>query len=156
MSGIVEIAALAAAVGFVIVTQVRGQSLQARRLVLLPAILIVIGLAGLHGMTGVSPADIACITVGALIAATIGLAQGAVTRLQSRNGTLWGRLPVWGLWLWAALIVSRVAMMVAAHAIDAEAAASLDSVLVVLGINRLAQAGVIASRAARAGLPLAH
>ncbi len=156
MSGIVEIAVLAAAVGFVIVTQVRGQSLQARRLVLLPAILIVTGLAGLHGMTGVSPADIACITVSALIAATIGLAQGAVTRLQSRNGTLWGRLPVSGLWLWAALIVSRVAMMVAAHAVGAQAAASLDSVLVVLGINRLAQAGVIASRAARAGLPLAH
>jgi hypothetical protein len=155
MSSIVEIAVVAAALGYVIVSQVRGQALRAKRLVVLPVVLIVIGLAGLHGMTGVGSADIACITVSAVIAAAIGFAQGAVTRLQSRNGTLWGRLPAWGLWLWVALIVSRVAMMAAAHAIGADAAASLDSVLVVLGINRLAQAGVIASRAARVGLPLA-
>lgn len=155
MSGMVEIAVVAAALGYVIVSQVRGQALRAKRLVVLPVVLIVIGLAGLHGMTGVGSADIACITVSALIAATIGFAQGAVTRLQSHDGTLWGRLPVWGLWLWVALIVSRVAMMATAHAIGADAAASLDSVLVVLGINRLAQAGVIASRASRAGLPLA-
>jgi len=155
MSGIVEIAVVAAAVGYVIVSQVRGQALRAKRLVLLPVVLIAIGLAGLHGMTGVGSGDIACIMVSALIALAIGFAQGAVTHLQSRNGALWGRLPAWGLLLWVALIVSRLAMMAAAHAIGAEAAASLDSVLLVLGVNRLAQAGVIASRASRAGLPLA-
>lgn len=151
-----EIAALVAAVGYVIFTQLRGQALHARRLVVLPAVLIVIGVAGLHGMTGVSPADITLIGTSALIAAVIGFAQGGVTRLQSRDGTLWGRLPAWGLLLWVTLIVSRLAMMALAHGIDAEAAASLDSVLVVLGINRLAQAGVIASRAAHAGIPLAR
>jgi hypothetical protein len=154
MSSIVEIAALVAAVGYVVVTQVRGQSLHAKRLVLLPAVVIVIGLAGLHGMTGVTAADVACITASALIAAAIGCAQGRMTQLQARNGALWGRLPARGLWLWAALVISRVAMMVLAHGIGAEAATSLDSVLLVLGINRLAQAGVIASRATRAGLPL--
>jgi hypothetical protein len=154
MSSIVEIAALAAAVGYVVVTQVRGQSLHAKRLVLLPAVVVVLGLVGLHGMTGVSADDVACITASALIAAAIGCAQGRMTQLQSRDGTLWGRMPARGLWLWAALVASRVAMMVVAHGIGAEAAASVDSVLVVLGINRLAQAGMIASRAARAGLPL--
>jgi hypothetical protein len=155
MSGIVEIAVIAAAAGYVVVTQVRGQSLHAKRLVLLPAVVLVIGLAGLHGMTGVSSADVACITASALIAAAIGCAQGRMTQLQSRDGALWGRLPARGLWLWAALVISRVAMMAVAHGIGAEAAASLDSVLVVLGVNRLAQAGMIASRATRAGLPLA-
>jgi hypothetical protein len=155
MSSIVEIAALAAAVGYVVVTQLRGQSLHAKRLVLVPAVLTVIGLVGLHGMADVSADDVACITASALIAAAIGCAQGRMTRLQSRDGTLWGRLPARGLWLWVALVISRVAMMVVAHGIGAEAAASLDSVLVVLGVNRLAQAGMIASRASRAGLPLA-
>jgi hypothetical protein len=155
MSGIVEIAAIAAAVGYVVVTQLRGQALQAKRLVLLPLVLIVIGLSGLAGMTGVGADDVACITASALIAAAIGLAQGAVTHLDSRNGTLWGRMPARGLWLWAALIVSRIVVMVVARGIGAEAAASLDSVIVVLGINRLAQAGVMAGRAARDGLPLA-
>jgi hypothetical protein len=155
MSGIVEIAALAAAVGYVVVTQLRGQALQAKRLVLLPLVLIVIGLSGLAGMTGVGADDVACITASALIAAAIGLAQGALTHLDSRDGTLWGRMPAKGMWLWAALIVSRVVVMVVARGIGAEAAASLDSVIVVLGINRLAQAGVMAGRAARDGLPLA-
>jgi hypothetical protein len=155
MSGIVEIAALAAAVGYVVVTQLRGQALQAKRLVLLPLVLIVIGLSGLAGMTGVGADDVACITASALIAVAIGLAQGALTHLDSRDGSLWARMPARGLWLWAALIVSRVVVMVVAHGIGAEAAASLDSVIVVLGINRLAQAGVMAGRATRAGLPLA-
>lgn len=155
MSGIVEIAAIAAAVGYVVVTQLRGQALQAKRLVLLPLVLIVIGLSGLAAMTGVGADDVACITASALIAAAIGLAQGAVTHLDSRNGTLWGRMPARGLWLWAALILSRIVVMVVARGIGAEAAASLDSVIVVLGINRLAQAGVMAGRAARDGLPLA-
>jgi hypothetical protein len=140
MSSIVEVAALLAAVAYVVVTQLRGQALQAKRLA---------------GMTGVGADDVACITASALIAAAIGLAQGALTHLDTRDGTLWGRMPARGLWLWAALIVSRVAIMVVARGIGAEAAASLDSVIVVLGINRLAQAGVMAGRATRAGLPLA-
>jgi hypothetical protein len=156
MSGIVEIAVVAAAICFVVVSQVRGQSLQFRRLVALPLVLIVIGLSGLSGMTGVGAADIACITASAAIGAAIGLAQGRMTHLESRNGTLWGRLPARGLWLWAALIASRLVMMVVAHGIGADAAASADSVLVVLGINRLTQAGVIAGRAGRSGIPLAH
>jgi hypothetical protein len=154
MSGITEIAVVAAVVGSVIATQVRGQVLRAKRLLMLPVVLIVIGLVRLHGMIGVSSADIACITVSAVIAVAIGVAQGAITRLESRDGMLWGRLPVWGLWFWVALIVSRVVMILIAHAIGAEAAASTDSVLVTLGINRLAQGGAIAGRAVRAGLPL--
>jgi hypothetical protein len=152
MSGIVEIAAIGAAVIYVIAGQVKGQLLQPKRLVVLPGVLIVVGLIGLAHMRGVGAADIACITATGLIAIAIGLGQGAVTRLETRGGALYGRLPVRGLWLWAALIGSRVLVMVAAHALGADAAASMDSILFVLGINRLAQAGVIVARAVRTGL----
>jgi hypothetical protein len=155
MDNLVEIAVLVAAVGYEIYNQVKGQALHARRLVLLPAVLIVMGVAGLAGMSGVGAADIGCLAASALIAAAIGLGQGALTRLEVRAGALWGRLPGRGLWLWAALIVSRVAIVVAAHAIGADAAASLDSIVLALGINRLAQAGVIAARSTRTEAPLA-
>lgn len=155
MSGLVGIAVLAAALVYAVVTQVRGQSLQAKRLILLPAILIVIGLSGLSGTANVTATSVGFITASAVLAAVIGMAQGAMTRLQSRNGRLWGQLPARGLWLWLALIASRVLIVALAHAAGAEAAASLDAVIVALGVNRLAQAGVIASRAARHGLPLA-
>lgn len=153
MSSMVEIAALAAAVVYVIVSQVRGQQLEGRRLIAVPALLIVMGMAGTHG---VGSADVACIAVSALIAAAIGLGQGAMTHLEAREGSLWGRLPARGLWLWAALIVSRVAVVGVAHFIGADAAASMDAVVLALGINRLAQAGTIAARAFRAGLPVAQ
>jgi hypothetical protein len=155
MGNVILAAAIAAALAFVIISQVKGQSLHGKQMALLPAILMVFGLVNLAGMSGVGPADIACITGSAVIAAAIGLGQGAVMRLEGRDGTLWGQLPRRGLWLWAALILSRVAVVVVAHALGAGAAASLDSIIVVLGINRLAQAAVVAARAVRAGLPIA-
>jgi len=154
MDNLVEIAVLVAAVGYVVFNQVKGQSLHPRQLVLLPAVLIFMGVTGLAGMSGVSAAAVACLAASALIAAAIGLGQGALTRLEVHEGALWGRLPRRGLWLWAALIASRVAIVVVAHLIGADAAASLDSIVLSLGINRLAQAGVIAARSTRTEAPL--
>jgi hypothetical protein len=145
-------AVIVGVVGYSIYCQVRGQALQGTRMALLPAGLTVFGLVDMVHMPAVGLADIACIAASAVIAAAIGLAQGAQMRLAERNGSLWGQLPVKGLWLWAALIISRIAIMVVAHAVGAEAAASLDSIIFVLGLNRLAHTGTIAVRAAKAGL----
>lgn len=155
MNNTVEIAALAAAIGYVVLTQVRGQQLRGKRLVAVPAVLLVMGIIGLVGMSGIGTTDIACMAASGLIAAAIGLGQGAMTQLEQHDGVPWGQLPVRGLWLWAALVLSRVAVMVVAHALGAEAVASMDAILLALGINRLAQAGAIAARAVRAGVPLA-
>jgi hypothetical protein len=151
----VLVAAIAGVVIYSIYCQVRGQALQGTRTALLPAGLIVFGLVDMAHMPAVGPAAIACIAASAVVAAAIGLAQGAQMSLEEHNGSLWGQLPVKGLWLWAALIISRVAIMVVGHAVGAEAAASLASIIFVLGLNRLAQTGTIAARAVKAGLPIA-
>jgi hypothetical protein len=155
VSDIVLVLGIVAAVIFTIVSQVKGESLSWQRAALMPAGIIVFGLVGLAGMRGVRPADVACISAGAVVATTIGLGQGALTHLESRDGALWQKMPLRGLWLWAALIISRVAVVAAAHVLGAHAASSTDSVFLALGINRLAQAAMIAARASRAGLPLA-
>lgn len=154
MSELVSVLVIAGVVVAVIIGQIKGVTLTGRRMLVLPAILIGYGVVNLAGMHGVGPVDIACIAVSATIGAVIGLGQGRVMHLESRGGGLWARLPLRGLWWWAALIGARIGMLAVAAALGAKAAGSADAVFLVLGINRLAQSAMIGLRASRAGLPL--
>jgi hypothetical protein len=86
--------AVIAVVGYVIGRQLMGEPLRGKRVVLLPVILAVIGVIdlGQHGHH-VEPVDIVCLVISGLIAVTIGLLQGRMMRLESRNGVLWGQMP---------------------------------------------------------------
>jgi hypothetical protein len=150
-----EILVVIGVVGYVIYQQVTGQAVQGRRLIVLPAVITVIGFVDLHGAKHIHPADIVWLTVGAIGSLLIGLAFGAITRLQERNGALWSQLPLRGLWLWAGLIAWRVLIMVLAAKSGAHVAASTTPLLFTLGLNRLGQAAVIAMRAMAAGIPFA-
>jgi hypothetical protein len=149
-----EILVVIGIIAFVIYQQVAGQLLRGKRVVLLPAIVTVLGFLSLRGHH-LTPADIGWITAGAVGSVLIGLAFGLITRLESRNGVLWGKLPARGLWLWVALVGWRVLIMVLAHQTGAHVAASTTPLLFTLGLNRLAQAAVIVPRAMLAGIPFA-
>ena len=153
----IEILAVIGIIGFVIFKQVRGEALRGKRAVLLPAILTVIGFTNLHASNGahLQRADIVCITIGAAGSVVIGLAFGAITRLESRGGYLWAQLPVWGLWLWGAMFAWRAVSYVLADSMHAHVAASSSTLLFGLGLNRLAQAAVVVPRAMSMGVPFA-
>lgn len=106
----------------VIVMQLEGTTIGARRLLILPAVLVVLGAVNLNGTHGVNGTDISYSAASAASAAVIGIVQGCVMRLEQRNGALWGQVPLWGLWLWGALLVSRLAVHVVADASGATAA----------------------------------
>ena len=150
-----EILVVIGVVGFVIYQQVAGQAVRGRRLIVLPAVLTVVGFIDLHNAKHIDTADIVWLTVGAIGSLLIGLAFGAITRLRERDGGLWAQLPLRGLWLWAGLIAWRVLIMVLAHKSGAHVAASATPLLFTLGLNRLGQAAVIATRAMAAGIPFA-
>jgi hypothetical protein len=150
-----EIVVAIGVVGFVIYQQVAGQAVQGRRLIVLPAVLTVVGFLSLHAARHIHPADIVWLTVGAIGSLLIGLAFGAITRLESRNGVLWAKMPLRGLWLWVGLIAWRVLIMVLAARTGAHVAASATPLLFTLGLNRLGQAAVIVPRAMLAGIPFA-
>jgi hypothetical protein len=151
-----EVLAVIAIVVYVIGRQLVGEPLRGRRVILLPVILTVIGLVSLSGHHGhVGALDIVFIAVSAGVAIVIGLAQGLSMRLESRDGGLWGQMPVRALWLWLALIVSRVVLIVLAHGAGAELAAGSAPILMTLGLNRIAQAFVIGARAVSRGIPFA-
>ena len=120
MSEILPIAAVIAIVAYVIGRQLIGEPLRGKRVVLLPAILTVIGVADLGGKGHhVQPVDVACLIVGGLIVAAIGAAQGLAMRLESRNGSAVGSTAgARALWLWLLLIVARVLMTVVADGVS--------------------------------------
>ena len=150
-----EVLAVIGIVGFVICQQIAGQKLQGQRLVVLPVVLTIIGFADLHGAKHLYPADYVWLAVGAIGSLLIGLAFGAITRIGSRDGVLWAKLPLRGLWLWVGLVAWRGLIMVLAARSGAHVAASTTPLLFTLGLNRLGQAAVIAPRALRAGIPFA-
>jgi hypothetical protein len=153
---ILEILAAVAIVAYVIGRQLLGEQLRGKRLILLPLVVVVIGATQLvgHGHH-LGTSDIALIILGAVVAAGIGAAQGSMMRLEARDGTLWGQMPGRSLWLWLALVLSRVALIAVASGLGAHVAASAAPIILTLGINRLAQAAVIAPRALAAGIPFA-
>lgn len=150
-----EALAVVAIVVYVIGRQLRGGPLRGKRVIRLPLLLVVVGLftLGTHGPVGA--ADGVCLAAGAVIAAAIGAGQGSVIRLEERGGGLWGRMPVYGLWLWGALIASRIVMALLAGSMDAHAAASTAPIVLMLGVNRLGQAAMITRRAHSAGIAFA-
>src|ERR1700722_9576982 len=150
-----EILVVIGVVGFVIYQEVAGQAVQGKRLIVLPAVLTVVGFLNLHGAKHLHPADLVWLTVGAIGSLLVGLAFGAITRLQERNGALWAQLPLRGLWLWVGLIGWRVLIMALAYKSGAHVAASTTPLLFTLGLNRLGQAAVIATRAMAGGIPFA-
>ncbi|WP_329562342.1 hypothetical protein [Kitasatospora sp. NBC_01266] len=155
MSGL-EILAVIAIVALVIVQQLRGQHLSGKRTVVLPLVLTAIGFSELHGSAGqLRPVDTVCLAIGAAGSLAIGLGFGAIMRLESRDGVLWARMPLRGLWLWAALVAWRVAVVVLASGLHAHVAASSSTLLFGLGLNRLAQAAVVVPRAMAARVPFA-
>jgi hypothetical protein len=149
-----EVLAVIGIIGFVIYQQLAGQLLRGKRVVVLPAVLTVIGFLDLRGHH-LGSADIVWLTVGAAGSLLIGLAFGLITRLEARDGVLWGKMPLRGLWLWAALFGWRVLIMVIAARTGAHVVASTTPLLFTLGLNRLGQAAVIVPRAMLSGIPFA-
>jgi hypothetical protein len=141
---------------YVIGQQVVGSSVSGRRLVVLPVVVTLIGILDIGGNKSHPDAtDIVLLTVSAVIAIAIGVGLGAMTRLERRDGHLWAQLPKRGLWLWGGLIISRLVISGIGHVAGAHLAAGTTAILLMLGLNRAAQALVVVPRAIAAGIPFA-
>lgn len=141
---------------YVIGQQLAGRPVSGKRLVVLPAVLSVVGILDLTGAhTHADAIDILLLVVSAAVAIAAGVGLGLMTRLERRDGALWAQLPTQGLWLWAGLIASRLVIAGVGHVAGAHLAAGSTAILLVLGLNRAAQALVIVPRAIAAGIPFA-
>jgi hypothetical protein len=155
MSALTVLIAVAIIV-LVVGKQVVGTAVSGKRLVVLPAVLTVIGIVDIAGNKAHPDAtDIVLLVVSAAIAIAIGASLGLMTHLERRDGHLWAQLPKKGLFLWGGLILSRIVIDVVAHGAGAHVASGETAILLMLGLNRAAQALVIVPRAIAAGIPFA-
>lgn len=140
-----------------IARQIAGEPLRVKRLLGLPAALTVVGIVDVVKTKAPAPThtDIVLIAAGVVVNVVIGLCQGRLMRLESRDGYLWGQMPVRVLWWWGAKITSGVVLDGIGHALGAGLATASAVMLLRLGVNRLAQAAVVAPRALATGIPFA-
>jgi hypothetical protein len=145
-----------AAVGYVLWSRMKGQPLKAKRLLLLPAALVVLGIANLTGSSAphLTPEDAGFLAASAGLAAVLGAARGATIELYPRGGELWQRYRPVTVGLWITLIATKLILTVAAGAVHASAGGT-SSLLLTLGISLLAEAAIVGPRALSTGLPFA-
>lgn len=141
-----------AAIGYVLVSRMKGQPVNARRLLVLPGVLTAIGALQLAGVmsAGFRPLDAVLLAVGLLVAAGLGVARGATVAVSIRDGGPWLRYRPATLLLWAATVAVRVLLTLLAHS-TAMVAASGPAVLLTVGITLFAEGAMVAGRADAGG-----
>lgn len=146
-----------AAVGYVMWSRLKGQPLQAKRLLVLPAVLIVIGILGLTGSSArhLTSADLAFLAISVVTSVVLGAARGATIQLYNNQGELWQRYRLSTVGLWIALIATKIVLMGVAGATGAAAGGGTNSLLVSLGASLLAEAAIVGPRALSTGVPFA-
>ena len=151
----VTIVLVVAAIGYVLWSRMQGQPLAPKRLVVLPALLIALGISDLTGAHHQSGADIGFLVGGALLSAALGAARGSTIELFARDGVLWQRYRPVTAALWVALILSKIVLAVIASAAGAKGGAGTNGLLFTLGISLLAESAVVGPRALATHIPFA-
>ena len=151
------IALAVAAVGYMLWSRMKGQPLQAKRLLVLPVVLTVLGTTDLTGSSAphLTGKDIGFLAAGAGLAAVLGAARGATIEIYPHDGELWQRYRPATAGLWITLIAARLILMLIAGAAHASAGGGASSLLLTLGVSLLAEAAIVAPRALSTGLPFA-
>jgi hypothetical protein len=146
-----------AAVGYVLWSRMKGQPLRAKRLLVLPVILTIIGIIDLSGSSAphLTPKDVTFLLVSVIISVALGAARGATIELYPQRGELWQRYRSSTVGLWIAIIAFRVVLVGVASAAHASAGAGTNTLLLALGASLLAEAAIVGPRALSTGLPFA-
>ena len=134
-------------VGYLLVRRMTGQLMEARRMLVLPAILTVVGLASLNSAT-LSATAIGFLLLGCIVGIGFGLVRGYTVRITERDGTAWMRYSIASVGLWIAAIAARVLLVPVESAIDPTAASVAgQATMVAVGIGFLAESVVVLYRA---------
>ena len=153
---LVTIALVVAGIALVMWRRMQGQPLEAKRMLVLPAVFVVLGISDLTGKNiHHSAADIAFLIAGGALSAVLGAARGATVALFTRDGELWQRYRPVTVALWLALIASKLILTAIASATGASSAAGTNGLLLMLGISLAAETAVTGPRALATGVPFA-
>ncbi|MGI5238187.1 hypothetical protein [Dactylosporangium sp. CA-139066] len=149
-----------AVIALLMVRRFMGEPLEARRLVVPPLILIVMGGYALSKVDFAATVhhamlDGAVLGAGAVVAVLGGVLRGLTVRVYVRNGHVWYRYTLVTIAVWAGLIVLRLGQSFAGHALGADQGILTAGLLLVLGLSFLGEAAIVARRAIATGAPFA-
>nr|WP_296768131.1 CcdC protein domain-containing protein [Rhodococcus sp. (in: high G+C Gram-positive bacteria)] len=152
---IASIVIIAALVVYLLVRRMSGQLMEARRMLVIPAIVVVIGLSTLGtagetsgGSAGITPTAVGFLAFGVLIGAALGAVRGFTVRLVERDGYAWMKYSALTLALWVAAIAVRLIAVPVESAIDSGAAATAGQAFALsIGAGLLAESLVVLYRA---------
>lgn len=144
-----------AVIGYVMYKQIAWRRINARKMMLLPAVLAGIGLLNVKDLvaekSAIGAIDLAFVAVQILVAVGIGLAMGKITRFKADDAGEYFSGGKLGAGLWAVYIVVRIGVDVSAGAVGAEFASSIAVILLTVAINRFVQNALVLAR--RSGRP---
>lgn len=145
-----------ALVGWVLYRQTIARPVVARRLWILPGILVVIGVAAISHVDNGNLSANATLYLGIDLVASLafGALRGYYVRVFERDGVMWRQGGAVTLALWVVSIAIRVVVAILAGnaGVGNVSNAGLE---LALGITLLAQNGVVALRGSRLGIPFA-
>ena len=144
---IATIALVVLLVGYLLVRRMTGQLMEARRMLILPAILTLVGLASLNS-TALSATAIGFLLLGCVVGAGFGAVRGYTVRISERNGAAWMRYSVATIGLWIAAIAVRLALVPVENLVDPTAASVAgQAAMVAVGVGFLAESVAVLYRA---------
>lgn len=144
---IATIALVVLLVGYLLVRRMTGQLMEARRMLVLPAILALVGLASLNS-TDLSATAIGFLLLGCIVGIVLGVIRGYTVRITERDGTVWMRYSVASIGLWIAAIAVRILLIPLEVAIDPTAASAAgQATMLAVGIGFLAESVAVLYRA---------
>jgi hypothetical protein len=153
MSGVLEILIIVAVVVYMLISRMIGQPAQAKRMLLLPVILTVIGVTQLSDVN--STTSVLFLVATAAISVMIGAARGFSVRISLRNGVAFIRYTGWTVALWVLNIAVKFGANFMLGAIDGKAVAGAsNSIMVTIGLGLLVEGLVVLYRAMRADHPV--
>jgi FtsH-binding integral membrane protein len=144
---IATIALVVLLVGYLLVRRMTGQLMEARRMLVLPAILAVAGLASLNS-TALSATAIGFLLLGCVVGAVFGVVRGYTVRIAERDGAAWMRYSFASVGLWVAAIAVRLLLMPVENVVDpAAASVAGQATMLSVGVGFLAESVVVLYRA---------
>ncbi|AMM19437.1 hypothetical protein AX769_03875 [Frondihabitans sp. PAMC 28766] len=146
MSDPIELILIIALIAYVLIRRMAGQPAQGKKLLILPAIIMVIGFTSLsHTWT---PTAVAFLVGTTAISFVIGILRGVSIRLFEKDGIVWMRYTGVTVALWVTNIAIKIAAALTIAAIDPVAAHEESSgLLISLGMGVLMEGVVVAYKA---------
>jgi hypothetical protein len=150
MSGALQIVLIVVAVGYILVRRMIGEQAEARRMLILPTVLVIIGLSDVSKDVK-TPAAVGILVATAAISVAIGALRGASVRISTREGVAFVQYTALTVILWVANVVIKFGANAGLRVIDPNDSAALsNSLMLTLGAGMLIEGLIVLARALRA------